>query len=41
MLENLEMGGYTLPRRAVKARVEEVMELYPQLKRLAARQGDT
>jgi ABC-type branched-subunit amino acid transport system ATPase component len=39
VLENLEMGGYTLPRKAVKARVEEVMELYPQLKRLAGRQG--
>jgi branched-chain amino acid transport system ATP-binding protein len=39
VLENLEMGGYTLPRKAVKARIEEVMELYPQLKRLATRQG--
>jgi len=39
VLENLEMGGYTLPRKVVKARVEAVMELYPQLKRLAARQG--
>src|SRR6266568_2507553 len=39
VLENLEMGGYTLPRKAVKARVEAVMELYPQLKLLAARQG--
>ncbi len=39
VLENLEMGGYTLPRKVVKARVEAVMELYPQLKRLASRQG--
>src|SRR5712691_5836777 len=39
--ENLEMGGYTLPRKAVKARVEAVMELYPQLKRLATRQAAT
>jgi ABC-type branched-subunit amino acid transport system ATPase component len=37
--ENLEMGGFTLPRSAVKDRVAEVMELYPQLRRLAARQG--
>jgi len=37
--ENLEMGGYTLPRSAVKRRVAEVMELYPQLRPLAARQG--
>jgi ABC-type branched-subunit amino acid transport system ATPase component len=39
VLENLEMGGYTLPRSAVKDRMAEVMELYPQLRRLAARQG--
>jgi ABC-type branched-subunit amino acid transport system ATPase component len=39
VLENLEMGGYTLPRSAVRARVAEVMELYPQLKRLSGRQG--
>ncbi|PZS38080.1 MAG: ABC transporter ATP-binding protein [Pseudonocardiales bacterium] len=39
VLENLEMGGYTLPRSAVKARVAELMELYPQLRRLATRQG--
>jgi branched-chain amino acid transport system ATP-binding protein len=39
VLENLEMGGYTLPRSMVKARVAEVMELYPQLRRLASRQG--
>lgn len=39
VLENIEMGGYTLPRSKVKARVEEVMELYPQLRRLASRQG--
>lgn len=39
VLENIEMGGYTLPRPQVKARVEEIMELYPQLRRLATRQG--
>jgi branched-chain amino acid transport system ATP-binding protein len=39
VLENLEMGGYTLPRSAVRQRVEEVMGLYPQLRELASRQG--
>jgi branched-chain amino acid transport system ATP-binding protein len=39
VLENLEMGGYTMRRSAVRARVAEVMELYPQLRTLASRQG--
>lgn len=39
VLENIEMGGYTLPRAKVRERVEEVMELYPQLRRIAGRQG--
>ena len=39
VLENIEMGGYTLPRSKVKARVEEVMELFPHLRKLASRQG--
>lgn len=39
VLENIEMGGYTLPRSKVKARIAEVMDLYPQLGRLASRQG--
>ncbi len=39
VLENLEMGGYSLRRSKVKARVAEVMDLYPQLRRLATRQG--
>jgi ABC-type branched-subunit amino acid transport system ATPase component len=39
VLENLEMGGYSLPRRSVRARVEAVVELYPALKKLAHRQG--
>ena len=39
VLENIEMGGYTLPRSKVRDRVEEVMELYPQLRPLAGRQG--
>lgn len=39
VLENLEMGGYTLPRRRVRVRISEVMDLYPALHRLARRQG--
>ena len=39
VLENIEMGGYTLPRSKVRARIAEVMDLYPQLGRLASRQG--
>lgn len=39
VVENLEMGGYTLPRAKVRARVEEMMDLYPQLRRMATRQG--
>ena len=35
--ENLEMGGYSLPRRAVPARVEEILELYPQLGEMRSR----
>jgi ABC-type branched-subunit amino acid transport system ATPase component len=38
-LENIEMGGYTLPKSKARARIEEVLELYPQLRRLAGRQG--
>jgi branched-chain amino acid transport system ATP-binding protein len=39
VIENLEMGGFTLPRSAVKARIEEVLEIFPQLRELATRQG--
>ena len=39
VLENLEMGGYALPRTGVKQRIAEVLELYPQLRPLAGRQG--
>jgi len=37
--ENLEMGGYTLHRSAMLKRVDEVMDLYPQLRALAHQQG--
>lgn len=31
--ENLEMGAYVLPRRAVRAAIERVVELFPLLRR--------
>ncbi len=37
--ENIEMGGYTLPRSKVKHRIDEVMDLYPRLRKLSGRQG--
>jgi branched-chain amino acid transport system ATP-binding protein len=39
VLENLEMGGYTLSRAVMRERVEEVLTLYPQLRSLSSRQG--
>jgi branched-chain amino acid transport system ATP-binding protein len=35
--ENLEMGGYGLPRREVGARMDEVMEIVPRLRDLRPR----
>jgi branched-chain amino acid transport system ATP-binding protein len=35
--ENLEMGGYVLPRHEVDPRVEEVLELYPALEAMRER----
>jgi len=35
--ENLEVGGYTLPRGEVAARVDEVMERYPALAAMRGR----
>jgi ABC-type branched-subunit amino acid transport system ATPase component len=37
--ENLEMGGYLLKSRAVAARVEHVLDVFPQLKRMLARRA--
>jgi ABC-type branched-subunit amino acid transport system ATPase component len=37
--ENLEVGGYTLPRGEVAARVNEVMERYPALAAMRGRQA--
>ena len=37
--ENLEMGGYLLKARDVAARVEHVLEVFPQLKRMLARRA--
>ena len=37
--ENLEIGGYTLPRRNVPERVDQVFALLPTLKALAPQDG--
>jgi ABC-type branched-subunit amino acid transport system ATPase component len=37
--ENLEMGGYALSRSACRSRVEVVLDMYPRLKEMVARQG--
>ncbi len=37
VLENLEMGGYLLPRREVAAHVEEVLEAFPALAKMRGR----
>lgn len=37
--ENLEMGGYLLPRREVAARVAEVVAFFPQLGRMLGRRA--
>ena len=41
VLENLEMGGYTLQRREVAQRVEEIFEVFPTLKPLRRRTART
>ena len=35
--ENLEMGGYRMSHRAVSARIDEMLELYPQLATMRSR----
>jgi branched-chain amino acid transport system ATP-binding protein len=37
VVENLEMGGYLLPRRAVAARVDEVLDVFPALAKMRTR----
>ena len=39
VMENLEMGGYSLSRREIKTRIEEVLDIYPQLRAIVSRQG--
>lgn len=39
VVENLDMGGYLLPRRAVAARVEHVLDVFPQLARMRQRRA--
>jgi ABC-type branched-subunit amino acid transport system ATPase component len=37
--ENLEMGGYLLKSRAVPARLEHVLEVFPQLRKMVSRRA--
>jgi ABC-type branched-subunit amino acid transport system ATPase component len=37
--ENLEMGGYTLPKREVNERIEQVMVVFPRLASMANRRA--
>jgi branched-chain amino acid transport system ATP-binding protein len=37
--ENLEIGGYLLPRREVGARIEGVLEFFPRLKSMMSRRA--
>ncbi len=37
--ENLEMGGYLLPSAQIRARIEEVMTIFPRLGTMAGRQA--
>jgi ABC-type branched-subunit amino acid transport system ATPase component len=39
VLENLEVGGHTLSRSLMRERVEEVLNLYPQLRVILKRSG--
>jgi len=39
VVENLEMGGYLLPRREVSARVDHVLSVFPQLARMRRRRA--
>ena len=40
VLENLEMGGYLLPQRRIKAKVEEVVRVFPALGPMLKRRAD-
>lgn len=39
--ENLRMGGYTLPRRELAARMDELLELFPRLRARMGQQAGT
>lgn len=41
VIENLEMGGYTLPAREVGSRIEDIFALFPALKEMRARPAST
>ncbi len=40
VLENLEMGGYRDSRKAVKQRIDEIVEMFPALARMRKRRAD-
>ncbi|MFZ0918745.1 MAG: ABC transporter ATP-binding protein [Candidatus Dormiibacterota bacterium] len=40
VLENLEMGGYLLPAATIRARVPEVVEVFPALRPMLKRRAD-
>jgi ABC-type branched-subunit amino acid transport system ATPase component len=40
VLENLDMGGYLLPAATIRARVPEVVEVFPALKPMLKRRAD-
>ncbi|HVB51427.1 MAG TPA: ABC transporter ATP-binding protein [Acidimicrobiales bacterium] len=41
VLDNLEMGGYRLPKKEVKPRLEEIFEIFPMLAALRRRRAGT
>ncbi len=38
--ENLDMGGYLLPQHDIRARISEVLDVFPQLKPMLKRRAD-
>ncbi len=40
VLENLDMGGYLLPRAAIRPRIDEVLDVFSQLKPMLKRRAD-
>lgn len=40
VIENLEMGGYLVPRRSLRGRIGEVVDVFPPLRALLHRRAD-